>query len=141
MKKENHGEPPQVPQNAEKAAGEPRGSAGAHVGESTPGSAPTAVGRAPNETPNWSYFGLLKVPLAQALLPRNSTKLKASADTDFLLALPNRRGLLIERSSIARSLHSSATHATAALGIVLDRRSLKPIKRRLPDTPAAYQVG
>ena len=64
----------------------------------------------------------LRVQLAQAL--ERIDQLEASADTDFLLDIPNRRGF--ERELNRAVAYIKRYHATAAL-IVLDVDRLKPI--------------
>jgi diguanylate cyclase (GGDEF)-like protein len=75
-------------------------------------------------TPNGAKLAIrrLKVQLAQARA--RIEELEASADTDFLLDIPNRRGF--ERELNRAVAYIKRYHATAAL-IVLDVDRLKPI--------------
>jgi diguanylate cyclase (GGDEF)-like protein len=75
-------------------------------------------------TPNDAKLAIrrLKVQLAQARA--RIEELEASADTDFLLDIPNRRGF--ERELNRAVAYIKRYHATAAL-IVLDVDRLKPI--------------
>jgi diguanylate cyclase (GGDEF)-like protein len=84
-----------------------------------PGPAPR-----PSVTPNGAKLAIrrLKVQLAQARA--RIEELEASADTDFLLDIPNRRGF--ERELNRAVAYIKRYHATAAL-IALDVDRLKPI--------------
>jgi diguanylate cyclase (GGDEF)-like protein len=84
-----------------------------------PGSAPRL-----SVTPNDAKLAIrrLKVQLAQARA--RIEELEASADTDFLLDIPNRRGF--ERELNRAVAYIKRYHAAAAL-IVLDVDRLKPI--------------
>jgi diguanylate cyclase (GGDEF)-like protein len=87
--------------------------------KSAPASAPR-LAIAPNEAK--LTIRRLKVQLAQALA--RIDELEASADTDFLLDIPNRRGF--ERELNRAVAYIKRYHASAAL-IVLDVDRLKPI--------------
>jgi diguanylate cyclase (GGDEF)-like protein len=85
---------------------------------------PPASAPRPSVTPNGAKLAIrrLKVQLAQARA--RIEELEASADTDFLLDIPNRRGF--ERELNRAVAYIKRYHATAAL-IVLDVDRLKPI--------------
>jgi len=88
------------------------------------GKAVAASSSAPPAASNGTKLTLrrLRTQLAQALA--RIGELEASADTDFLLGIPNRRGF--ERELNRAIAYIKRYHATAAL-IVLDVDRLKPI--------------
>jgi diguanylate cyclase (GGDEF)-like protein len=79
-------------------------------------------GRAPAAVEAKTTIRRLRTELARAL--RKIEELQASADTDFLLAIPNRRGF--ERE-LARALAYIKRYRASGALIVLDVDRLKPI--------------
>ena len=120
MKKKTRGIAPGAPKRRKSGVVEPKGAPQrARRVKAPPASAP----RLP-VTPNDAKLAIrrLKVQLAQARA--RIEELEASADTDFLLDIPNRRGF--ERELNRAVAYIKRYHATAAL-IVLDVDRLKPI--------------
>ncbi len=120
MKKKTRGTAQGAPKRRKSGVVEPKGgSQGARRVKVPLGSAPR-----PSVTPNGAKLAIrrLKVQLAQARA--RIDELEASADTDFLLDIPNRRGF--ERELNRAVAYIKRYHATAAL-IVLDVDRLKPI--------------
>src|SRR6266478_8703943 len=120
MKKKTRGTAQGAPKRRKSGEVEPKGgSQGARRVKVPPGSAPR-LSVAPNDAK--LAIRRLKVQLAQARA--RIDELEASADTDFLLDIPNRRGF--ERELNRAVAYIKRYHATAAL-IVLDVDRLKPI--------------
>ncbi len=120
MKKKTRGTAQGAPKRRKSGVVEPKGgSQGARRVKVPLGSAPRL-----SVTPNDAKLAIrrLKVQLAQARA--RIDELEASADTDFLLDIPNRRGF--ERELNRAVAYIKRYHATAAL-IVLDVDRLKPI--------------
>ena len=120
MKKKTRGTAPGAPKRRKSGVVEPKGgSQGARRVKVPPESAPRL-----SLTPNDAKLAIrrLKVQLAQARA--RIEELEASADTDFLLDIPNRRGF--ERELNRAVAYIKRYHATAAL-IALDVDRLKPI--------------
>ena len=120
MKKKTRGTAPGTPKRRKSGAVEPKG--GPQRARRV--KAPLASAPRPSVTPNDAKPAIrrLKVQLAQARA--RIEQLEASADTDFLLDIPNRRGF--ERELNRAVAYIKRYHATAAL-IVLDVDRLKPI--------------
>ena len=120
MKKKTRGTASGTPKRRKSGVVEPKGgSQGARRVKVPPESAPRL-----SLTPNDAKLAIrrLKVQLTQARA--RIEELEASADTDFLLDIPNRRGF--ERELNRAVAYIKRYHATAAL-IVLDVDRLKPI--------------
>jgi len=120
MKKKTRGSAPGAPKRRKSGVVEPKGGPQrARRVKVPPAPAPRL-----SVTPNDDKLAIrrLKVQLAQARA--RIEELEASADTDFLLDIPNRRGF--ERELNRAVAYIKRYHATAAL-IVLDVDRLKPI--------------
>jgi diguanylate cyclase (GGDEF)-like protein len=119
MKKKTRGTAPLVLKRRKNRGVEPKGTPQRARRAKVPPSAPRL-----SVTPNDAKLAIrrLKVQLAQARA--RIEELEASADTDFLLEIPNRRGF--ERELNRAVAYIKRYHATAAL-IVLDVDRLKPI--------------
>jgi diguanylate cyclase (GGDEF)-like protein len=87
------------------------------------GKAPKPLSRAPVE-PNGARSAIRKLRSELARTLKRIAELEASADTDFLLDIPNRRGF--EREFHRAIAYIKRYHASGAL-IVLDVDRLKPI--------------
>src|SRR6266516_2135548 len=120
MKKKTRGAAPGAPKRRKRGMVEPKGGPqGARRVKVPPGSAPRL-----SVTSNDAKLAIrrLKVQLAQARA--RIDELEASADTDFLLDIPNRRGF--EREFHRAVAYIKRYRASGAL-IVLDVDRLKPI--------------
>jgi diguanylate cyclase (GGDEF)-like protein len=120
MKKKTRGTTPGTPKRRKSSVVEPKGG----PQRARRAKAPLASAPRPSVTPNDAKLAIrrLKVQLAQARA--RIEQLEASADTDFLLDIPNRRGF--ERELNRAVAYIKRYHATAAL-IVIDVDRLKPI--------------
>jgi diguanylate cyclase (GGDEF)-like protein len=120
MKKKTRGTAPGTPKRRKSSVVEPKGG----PQRARRAKAPLASAPRPSVTPNDAKLAIrrLKVQLAQARA--RIEQLEASADTDFLLDIPNRRGF--ERELNRAVAYIKRYHATAAL-IVIDVDRLKPI--------------
>src|SRR5882672_5361793 len=120
MKKKTRGTAPGTPKRRKSGVAEPKAaSQRARRVKGPPVSAPR-LSVAPNDAK--LAIRRLRAELAQART--RIDELEASADTDFLLDIPNRRGF--ERELNRAVAYIKRYHATAAL-IVLDVDRLKPI--------------
>jgi diguanylate cyclase (GGDEF)-like protein len=120
MKKKTRGTAPGTPKRRKSGVAEPKAAAQrARRVKGPPVSAPRL-----SVAPNGAKLAIrrLRAQLAQARA--RIDELEASADTDFLLDIPNRRGF--ERELNRAVAYIKRYHATAAL-IVLDVDRLKPI--------------
>src|ERR1700704_2615758 len=120
MKKKTRGSAPGAPKRRKSGVVEPKGGLqGARRVKVPPGPAPR-----PSVTPNGAKLAIrrLKVQLAQARA--RIEELEASADTDFLLDIPNRRGF--ERELNRAVAYIKRYHATAG-PIAPGGGRLKPI--------------
>ena len=134
MKKKTRGTAPGAPKRRKSGVVEPKGSPQrARRVKVPPASAPR-----PSVTPNGAKLTIrrLKVQLAQARA--RIEELEASADTDFLLDIPNRRGF--ERELNRAVAYIKRYHASAAL-IVLDVDRLKPIHDQTQATNKKYRAA
>src|SRR6202171_6127561 len=121
MKKKTRGTAPGTPKRRKSGVAEPKAaSQRARRVKGPPVSAPRLSVVAPNDAK--LAIRRLRAELAQARA--RIDELEASADTDFLLDIPNRRGF--ERELNRAVAYIKRYHATAAL-IVLDVDRLKPI--------------
>ena len=120
MKKKTRGTAPGTPKRRKSGVAEPKAAAQrARRAKVPPASAPR-LSVAPKDAK--LAIRRLRAQLAQA--QARIDELEASADTDFLLDIPNRRGF--ERELNRAVAYIKRYHATAAL-IVLDVDRLKPI--------------
>src|SRR3979411_2040123 len=120
MKKKTRGTAPGAPKRRKSGVVEPKGA----PQRARRAKVPSASAPRLSVTPNDAKLAIrrLKVQLAQARA--RIEELEASADTDFLLDIPNRRGF--ERELNRAVAYIKRYHATAAL-IVLDVDRPKPI--------------
>ena len=123
MKKKTGGAAPKTANKTAKRRKTGAGNRGAAPPRVRPAKPPKPAARsqaAPDDTK--STIRRLRTQLARALL--RIEELEASADTDFLLDIPNRRGF--ERELLRAIAYIKRYHASGAL-IVLDVDRLKPI--------------